>query len=390
MTGGRNLNKLSYSTTAAATHSGKDLASMTRDAKAAEDSEFDLEVEKTRIAPLRARITRNKNKRAMDDIVLDKSPESEHSPHPAIPYPHISPAYQYPTQQRPSKRRRIPKRLPHIPPEVRNIINYHKAFHSCPSQLIHNGVRFDHPCGSRYEVNASTKCTARGMTGKQPTTPAYQYPRQQRPSKRRKISKQLSHIPPEVRNVTNYHKVFHSCPSQLIQNGVRFDHSCGSRYGVNASTKRTARGMTGKQPTTRKPGKHDYLPTSDGASPTTSTSHQLQEGSHTGSIYPAIQLTSPPIVSRGFEDSYQPAMYIPSDDFWPSSSFVPSPASPQILVPTTHVVQTPDLGLQAHFLEDGLESQAVLEQSANEVLSPLTDWFELWKSLPWVSPVTDA
>jgi len=52
---------------------------------------------------------------------------------------------------------------------------------------------------------------------------------------------------------------------------------------------------------------------------------------------------------------------------------------------TTHV-QTPDLGLQAHFLGDGLESQAVHEQSTNEVLSPLTDWFELWKALPWVSP----
>ena len=55
-------------------------------------------------------------------------------------------------------------------------------------------------------------------------------------------------------------------------------------------------------------------------------------------------------------------------------------------IPTTHVVQTPDLGLQALFLGDGLESQAVREQSANEVLSPLTDWFDLRRSLPWVSP----
>jgi len=41
----------------------------------------------------------------------------------------------------------------------------------------------------------------------------------------------------------------------------------------------------------------------------------------------------------------------------------------QMQIPTTHVVQTPNFGLQAHFLGDG---QAVREQSANE------DLFELW------------
>ena len=145
--------------------------------------------------------------------------------------------------------------------------------------------------------------------------------------------------------------------------------------------------MTGKRPTTRKPGKRYSLHASEGASPSTSTSYQFQEGSHTDFIYRAItpQLTPPPIVAHGFEDSYQPAMYTPPDPFRPSSSSsVSSPASPQMQIPTTHVVQTPDLGLQAHFLG---ESQAVREQSANEVLSPLTDWFELWKALPWVSPV---
>jgi len=161
---------------------------------------------------------------------------------------------------------------------------------------------------------------------------------------------------------------------------------------VNAPTKRTVKGMTGKRPTTRKPGKRYSLHASEGASPSTSTSYQLQEGSHTDSIsYRAItpQLTLPPIVAHGFEDSYQPAMYTPPDPFRPSSSSsVSSPASPQMQIPTTHVVQTPDLGLQALFLGDGLESQAVREQSANEVLSPLTDWFELWKALPWVPPLS--
>jgi len=150
---------------------------------------------------------------------------------------------------------------------------------------------------------------------------------------------------------------------------------------VTAPTKRTVKGMTGKRPTTRKPSKR--------ASPSTSTSesYQRQEGSHTDSIYRGItpQLISPPIVARGFEDSYQSAMYTPPDHFRPSSSSssVSSPASPQMQIPTTHVVQTPDLGLQALFLG---ESQAVREQSANEVLSPLTDWFDLRHSLPWVSP----
>ena len=150
---------------------------------------------------------------------------------------------------------------------------------------------------------------------------------------------------------------------------------------MNTSPKRAVKGTTGKRSTTaRKPGGQDsfYPSESEGASPAASTSYQ---GSHS-SIAP--QPILPPVVARGFQDGYQHdswmAMYIPPDVFWPSSS-VSSFPSPQIPVPTTQAIQTPDFVLQTHSL-DGLESYAVFEQSANQV--PLIDWLELWNS---VSPV---
>jgi len=198
-----------------------------------------------------------------------------------------------------------------------------------------------------------------------------------RPSKPRKIPKKLADIPPHVSIATNYHEAFHSCPSQQLQNGLRWiDHrKYKPRSIAGASAKRTGRRMTGKGPTTRGPSKQDSLHTSEGAPP--ATSHQ---GSYSSSAYITPQSSynsaAPPIVYRGFEDVYRlevPAStYIPPDSLWPSSSveFLTLP----LTVPTSQVV---DFDLQAHSLGDG--SYMVQEQSANQVFSaasPLTHRLE--------------
>ncbi len=232
--------------------------------------------------------------------------------------------------------------------------------------------------------------------------------RQQRPSKPRRVPKKILHIPPEVSNTpTSYHKTFHSCPSQLIQNGLRFDRPST----VIASTRRTVKRTTGKRPT-RKTGKQDCLlvNTSEGASATTS-----DQGSHSmaTSMYMTPQqipsynsAISPPVVSPGFDlpssqfqaiyqheaPSSWPAKHFPHpDDLWPSSSVDPYPASLQI-VPTI-LNQVPNFILQDHALGDG-SYYAVQEQSPNQVPptagSPLTEWPELWNGDPSVSMPVEA